>query len=98
MKLKSLKLANAVTLGPETVTFMKDDMWDMELDEDMLISISNKRHPERYCVTSIFNTICLTPQEVGPGDAHEEGDGSGMVPEAIKRAIYKPRRRRGSVE
>lgn len=61
MKLKSLKVANAVTVSREAHNFFESSKFDMTLTQGVIVTIKAKRDGDLKC-TSLFNVIEWVPE------------------------------------
>lgn len=76
MKIKTLKLANAIQVGSHSETFLEDSKYDMTILNNVVIKVVSKRDGSS-CFTSLYNTIWFTAEEApkkGKKQSEEQKD------------------------
>lgn len=61
MKLRALRLANAIKAGSRQADFLEAKSYDMEFADPVRIRVSPKNKPDDAVETSIFNAIWWVP-------------------------------------
>lgn len=61
MKLKALRLANAIKAGSRQLDFLDSQAFEMEFVDAVRIKVTPKTKPELCVETSIFNAIWWQP-------------------------------------
>lgn len=61
MKIRALRLANAIKAGTRQADFLESKAYDMEFVDAVRIKVAPKAKPEDFVETSIFNAIWWAP-------------------------------------
>ena len=62
MKIRNLKLANAIKCGSKTEDFLNDTNYEITLVDSIVIKIVNRRN-QAVCYTTLMNTVWWHPVE-----------------------------------
>ncbi len=79
MKIKMLKLANAIQVGSDTITVARSDLYDIELEDKLFLRITHKTKGAQS-LTSIMNMVyCLPDETLTPAQPIEVAPKRGRV-------------------
>lgn len=76
MKLKSLKLANAINVGGHTDNYFLTERFEMNLRDSVLIDMRNRSNPGTTITTTLFNVVCFEADDTNKTTGQSSPAGS----------------------